>query len=83
MTNGTGVIGTEGFVAWFYAIIYNRVRKACENIFIKIFVHIIGLTSMIIGLYFLMARMPPLSIAAGIFFIMGGLVIFLTPIGVE
>jgi len=38
---------------------------------------------MIIGLYFLMARMPPLSIAAGIFFIMGGLVIFLTPIGVE
>lgn len=28
MTNGTGGIGTEGFVAWFYAIIYNRVRKS-------------------------------------------------------
>ena len=83
MTNGTGGIGTEGFVSWFYAIIYKRVRKACENIFIKIFVHIIGLISMIIGLFFLMTSTPPLSIAAAIFFIMGGLVIFLTPVGVE
>ncbi len=38
---------------------------------------------MIIGLFFLMTSTLFLSIAAAIFFIMGGLVIFLTPLGVE
>ena len=45
-----GAIGTEGFVAWFYAIVYNYIRRACKNFLIKLFVHSIGLTLIIIGL---------------------------------
>ena len=30
-----GVIGTGGFIAWFYAIIYNKIASACKNIYVK------------------------------------------------
>jgi len=77
------VIGTAGFVAWFEAIIYNKVRKACKNIFLKIFVHLLGLSSMILGIYFLIVTIPSFLSIVGMFLALIGLVIFLTPIGVN
>lgn len=77
------VIGTEGFVAWFEAILYNRIRKACKNIIIKLFIHSIGLIFMISGMYFLIATMPSFKSIAGLFLIIIGLVVFLIPIGVR
>ena len=47
------IIGSRGFVALFEGFIYNKVRKACKNIVIKIFVHSIGLMLMIVGTYYL------------------------------
>jgi hypothetical protein len=77
------VIGTEGFVAWFEAIIYNRIRKACKNISIRILVHLLGLTSMIIGLYLLIVYMPSGISIGGLFLCLIGFVIFLIPMGVN
>ena len=80
-------IGTAGFVAWFeaiiYSIIYNKVRKACKNIFVKIFIHLLGLLSIFVGIYFLIATMPSGTSIAGMFLALIGLVIFLIPIGVD
>jgi hypothetical protein len=77
------VIGTEGFVAWFEAIIYNRIRKICKNILIRILVHLLGLSSIVIGLYFLIAYMPSGISIGGLFLSLIGFVIFLIPIGVN
>ena len=77
------VIGTAGLVAWFEAIIYNKVRNACRNIFIKIFVHLLGLIFIIFGMYYLIATMPSFTSIAGLFLLLGGFVIFLIPIGVK
>ena len=77
------VVGTSGFVAWFYAIIYNRFRKAYKNLIVKIFVHILGLILMISGSYLLIVTMPSITIIMGIFLGLIGLVIFMTPIGVK
>ena len=77
------VYGASGFVAWFEAIIYNRIRKACKNILIKIFVYLLGSIFMIIGLYLLILTMPSFTSIAGLFLTLIGLVIFLIPVGVK
>ncbi len=77
------VYGGSGFVAWFYAIIYNRVRKACKNIIVKIFVHLLGLIFIILGLYFLIVTMPSFASIAGLILSIIGLIIILIPIGVK
>ncbi len=77
------VFGSEGFVAWFEAIVYTRVRKLCRNIFIKIFVHSLGLLSMIIGIYFFITKMLSIISCLGVLLIFIGFIIFLTPLGVE
>lgn len=77
------VIGTEGFVAWFEAIIYNKIRQACKNILVRIFVHLLGLISIILGLYFLIAYMPSMISIGRLFFSLIGIVIFVIPIGIK
>jgi hypothetical protein len=74
MTNS--VIGTEGFVAWLYAVIYNRILNACKNILIKLTIHIIGVILMILGIYFLIATMPSLTSIAGLFLLLIGQFLF-------
>jgi len=77
------VYGAAGFIAWFEIAIYNRVRKACKNIFIKIFAHLLGLISMLLGIYLLIATMPSITSIGGLFLSLIGFVIFLIPIGVN
>jgi len=77
------VYGKAGFIAWFEGIIYNRVRKACKNIFVKVFVHLLGLTFMILGIYLLIVTMPSITSIAGMFLGLIRLIIFVTPIGVK
>jgi hypothetical protein len=81
MTNG--VIRTGGFVAWLFALIYNRIRKVCKNIFVKITVHSLGLSIMIIGFYFLIAKIPSFMSIAGMYLSFIGLVVFVIPFGIE
>jgi len=78
------IIGTRGFIAWFYAIIYMRVVRACKkNIFVRIFVHSTGLIITIFGLYtFITSILSKLSIY-GLFLIFAGIIIFVTPFGVN
>ena len=75
------VIGKAGFIAWFEGIMYNRVRKACKNMFIKIFIHLLGLILIILGIYLLIVTMPSFTSIAGMFLGLIGLVIFLIPLG--
>ncbi len=77
------VIGVEEFVAWFEAIIYNKIRQTCKNILIRIFVHLLGLLSIILGLYFLITYMPSMISIAGLFLSLVGIVIFLIPMGIS
>ena len=74
--------GYRGYIAWFYAIIYNKIREACKNIFLKIFVHSLGLILMIVGIYFLIITMPSIISIGGLIIIFIGLFIFLIPLGV-
>ncbi len=76
-------VGTKGFIVWFEAIVYNKIRNACKNIFIKIFVHSLGVLLMTAGLYFLFTTIPSLTSIAGVFLIMLGLVLFIIPLGVD
>jgi len=77
------VIGKAGFIAWFYAVIYVEVRKACKNIKIKIMVHTLGLILIFFGIYFLFTNIPSYTSIGGLFSALIGSVIFFTPLGVE
>ncbi|HVQ00916.1 MAG TPA: hypothetical protein VMT57_05330 [Candidatus Thermoplasmatota archaeon] len=77
------VVGTKGFIAWSYATIYSSIRNACKNIYIKIFVHTIGIILMVIGIYFLITTMPSIASVAGLFMTFIGLFIIVIPLGVD
>ena len=77
------VIGTRGFIAWFEAIMYQKIREVCKNIYIKLFIHTVGLLVVIGGIYFFIATMPSLISVAGLFLTIIGLVIFFIPLGIQ
>jgi len=77
------VYGKAGFVAWFYAIIYNRLRETCKNIYVKILVHSIGVIAIVVGLFYLITTMPSMISILGMFLVFIGLTIFFTPLGVD
>ena len=76
-----GIIGTNGFVAWFYSLIYMRIVRACKNIFVRITIHLLGLIVTIIGLFALITTMPSITSIFGIFLTMIGVVVFIMPFG--
>ena len=76
-------IGTEGFVAWFFSIIYMRVVRACKNIIVRMLIHLIGLIIAILGLFYLFSTMPSLTSMFGMFLAFIGIVIFVIPFGVN
>jgi hypothetical protein len=74
---------TGGFVAWFEAILYNRVRVACRNIFVKLFVHAFGVLLMLGGLYYLLTNLLSVTGVGGMLLFFIGLLVFMIPLGVE
>ena len=74
---------TGGFVAWFEGILYNRIRAACRNIFVKLFVHALGVLLMLGGLYFLITNLLSVAGVGGVLLFFVGLFIFMIPLGVE
>jgi len=77
------IIGTRGFIAWLKAGMYIKIRERCKNIFVRICVHAVGLLWVIGGLYFLIAAMPSMTSAAGMFLSIIGLFIFCIPLGMD
>ena len=77
------VYGKAGFIAWFYAIIYVRLRESCKNIYVKIVVHSIGVIAIVVGLFYLITTMPSITSIFGMFLVFIGLVVFLIPLGVD
>lgn len=77
------VYGKAGFVAWFYAVIYVRLRESCKNIYVKILVHSIGVIAIVVGLFYLITTMPSMTSILGMFLVFMGLVIFFIPLGVD
>ena len=75
------IIGTRGYIALFEGFLYKKVRKACKNIVIKIFVHSIGLMLMIIGMYFLINFFTSMIGAGGLLLMFIGFVVYMTPFG--
>jgi hypothetical protein len=74
---------TGGFIAWFEAIIYKKVRDPCKHILVKIIVHTLGMLLMIGGLYFLITALPSIQGIGGMILFFIGLFIFLIPLGVK
>ncbi len=77
------VIGTQGFITWLEAGVYTKIRAACKNIFVRIFVHAVGLLLIIGGLYFLISTMPSMTSITGLFLSMIGVFTFCIPLGME
>jgi len=77
------VYGKTEFIAWFYAIIHNRLRKTCKNIYVKLLVHSIGVIIMVAGMFYLITAMPSMISIFGMFLAFIGLVIFLIPFGTD
>ena len=77
------VIGSDGFVAWFYAIFYMKVVKACRNIVVRMFIYSIGIIIIIIGLFYFILTMPSIISIIGMFMILIGVIVFITPFGVN
>ena len=77
------VYGKAGFIAWFYAVIYIRLRQACKNIFVKLFVHSIGIIIIIVGMFYLITAMPSMTSIFCMFLALVGLVVFLIPFGTD
>ena len=67
------VYGSRGFIAWFYAIIYVNLIKACKNIYVKSILYLIGIILMIVGLFYLITTMPSLTSIIGMYLVFIGL----------
>ena len=78
-----GIIGTEGYVAWLFGPIYLKIRNACKNILVKMLVHSIGLILGIIGIFYLIATIPSFLSVLGVIITLFGVIIFVTPLGIE
>ena len=77
------VIGTDGQVSWFQGIIYNKIQKACKNIYVKVILHLFGIIALLLGLYLLITTMPSFTSIAGLFLTLIGLIIFVLPFGAK
>ena len=75
------VYGSRGFIAWFYAIIYVNLIKACKKIYVKSILYLIGIILMIVGLFYLITTMPSLTSIIGMYLVFIGLFVFLIPFG--
>jgi len=76
------IIGTEGFVAWFYAVTWRLLQDFSRKTYGKYITHIIGLLFMILGLIPIIKLMNPVLMFGGIALLLGGIVIFLVPFSV-
>ena len=78
-----GVIGTGGFIAWFYGAVILKIIHACENIIVKIFIHLIGLILAITGLFVFITSMPSIKSIIGMFLVFIGLILFVIPFAAD
>ena len=76
-------IGTEGFVAWFYAVTWRSLQEFSRKTYGKYITHSLGLILITIGMYPIIKIMNPVLIFGGIALILGGIVIFTTPFTVK
>ena len=78
-----GIFGTGGFVVWFYMLIYLAIRKRCTNIYMKLFIHTLGVIIILIGWTLFVKPMLSFVSVPGLFIIFAGLVFFVLPLGVD
>ena len=75
------VYGSRGFIAWFYAIIYVNLIKACKKIYVKSILYLIGIIFIMVGLFYLITTMPSVTSISGVILAFIGLFLFLVPFG--
>ncbi|UCF11669.1 MAG: hypothetical protein JSW06_06365 [Thermoplasmatales archaeon] len=74
---------TSGAIALFYTFVYQKILNACENVYVRVSVHLIGLIVMIFGLRYFIVTKPSVLGAIGLFIIVWGITIFIIPFGTE
>ena len=77
------IMGTSGFVAWFYAVTWRLLQNFSRRTYGKYITHSLGVIFIIIGMFPILKLMHPLPLFGGFALILGGIVIFITPFGVE
>jgi len=75
------IIGEKGFVAWFEAVVYNKMVEASKVLGVRILLHGIGVIVLMLGLYVFIAAMPSFASIAGLLLSFLGMVIFIVPFG--
>ena len=73
------VIGTEGFVGWFYAVTWRLIQRFCKKTYGKFITHSLGVILIILGMYPIIRFLNPIFQFGGLALIFGGLVLFITP----
>jgi hypothetical protein len=73
------IIGTEGFVAWFYAVTWRSLQNFSRKTYGKYTTLIVGLLLMILGLIPIIKLMNPVLVVGGLALLLGGIVIFSIP----
>jgi hypothetical protein len=73
------IIGSGGFIAWFYAVTWRLLQDFSRKTYGKYITHIIGLLFMILGLIPIIKLMNPVLVVGGIALLLGGIVIFSIP----
>jgi hypothetical protein len=76
------IIGTEGFVAWFYAVTWRSLQNFNRKTYGKYTTHVVGLLFMILGLIPIIRLMDSLLVVGGLALLLGGIVIFIVPFSV-
>jgi hypothetical protein len=77
-------VGFGAHRGFFFVFIYMWIRDVCrKSIYVKLFVHSIGLISMILGLFLLVSTLPSMTSIMGVFLGLFGLVLFFTPFSLE
>lgn len=77
------IIGTNGFVAWFYTVTWKLLQEFSRKTYGKYITHSLGITLIILGMFPIIRFLNPMLQFGGLALILGGLVFFITPFGVE
>jgi len=73
------IIGTEEFIAWFYAVIWKKLEDISKKTYGKYLFHSSGLILIILGMIFTFRYITSIFVFIGLVLIFGGIIIFITP----
>jgi len=77
------IIGTDGFVAWFYSVIWRLLQQFSRKKYGKYITHSLGVLFIIFGIYPIIRFLHPMLQFSGLMIILVGITFFVTPFGIK